>query len=589
MASAGASAAAESDGRAIRGLLSGRRIGMRVWLGAAFAGVTLITAFAVYIFVDDSSGRTLQSESGDLAVGRTTSVADVIGEAPKGGTAAEVLDASNTETFQVWAIDRNGGPFAPNATPPADLREIEQAGDAAQAGRLGRRFRADLSQDRTLASAPIFGPEGVRGTVVVVAEPPPALTRAFDDLQGDRLRALVIAVVVGILVGFVVSSLIAVRVKRLARSAEQMAAGRFDAALPAGGGDEIGDLTRSLDTMREALRDSFDLLATERDRLSAILDGLLEGVIVVGEDGAVRFTNPAGERLVRHGQPASALIPALRAAAERGSEDIPSLEIEDRTYRVQARRVAAEHAVLVVASDRTEELKRERAEREFVSNAAHELRNPLAGISSSIEVLRGGAKDDPNARERFLGRLADDAERMTRLTQSLLMLARVEAAGLHEEQGEVVDVTLAAEEAMEAVEPPEGVELRAEFDEDLVATGDPVLLRQVLLGLLQNACKNTPAPGAVTLRASREEGGIVNIEVEDTGKGIPAAEQERVFDRFYRGSGALETEGFGLGLSIAKRMVDVMGGEIGLRSDEDSGSTFWVRLRQPKPTATPVA
>ena len=590
MGSESASAAAERDGRASTGLLHGRRVGMRLWLGAAFAGVTLITAFAVYIFVDDSSGRTLQTESADLAVGRTTSVADALGEAEKRkGGAGKILDDANTENFQVWAINRTGRPFAPAATPPADLRQIEQAGEAALAGRAGRRFRADLPGDRTLAAAPIFGPQGARGTVVVVAEPPPALTRAFDELQVDRLRALAIAIIVGLLVGFVVSSLIAVRVKRLARSAEQMAAGRFDAPLPAGGSDEIGDLTRSLDTMREALRDSFDLLATERDRLSAILDGLREAVIVVGEDGAVRFTNPAGERLVRHGQPASALIPALRAAAERGSEDIPTLQIEERTYRVQARRVAAEHAVLLVVSDRTEELKRERAEREFVSNAAHELRNPLAGISSAIEVLRGGAKDDPNARERFLGRLADDAERMTRLTQSLLMLARVEAAGQHDEPAEIVDVTNAAEESIEAVEPPDGVELRAEIDEDLAATGDPVLLRQVVVGLLQNACKNTPAPGAVTLRASREEGGTVNIEVEDTGKGIPAAEQERVFDRFYRGSGALETEGFGLGLSIAKRMVDVMGGEIGLRSDTGSGSTFWVRLRQPKPTATPVA
>ena len=134
----------------------------------------------------------------------------------------------------------------------------------------------------------------MRGAVVVVAEPPPALTRAFDDLQGDRLRALAIAIAIGVLVGFVVSSLIAIRVKRLARGAEQMAAGRFDAPLPAGGGDEIGDLTRSLDTMREALRDSFDMLATERDRLSAIFDGLREAVIVVGEDGEVRFSNPAG-------------------------------------------------------------------------------------------------------------------------------------------------------------------------------------------------------------------------------------------------------------------------------------------------------
>ncbi|MBA2546425.1 MAG: hypothetical protein H0V15_06035, partial [Solirubrobacterales bacterium] len=166
--------------------------------------------------------------------------------------------------------------------------------------------------------------------------------------------------------------------------------------------------------------------------------------------------------------------------------------------------------------------------------------------------------------------------------------ARVEAASEREE-AEVVDVTLAGQEAAEAVEPPEGVELSVELAPDLVAEGEPVLLRQVLIGLLTNACKNTPSPGAVTLRGSRGEGGVVRIEVEDTGRGIPAEEQGRVFERFYRGSGALESDGFGLGLSIAKRMVDVMGGEIGLDSEPGSGSTFWVKLREHQPTATPVA
>jgi two-component system phosphate regulon sensor histidine kinase PhoR len=250
--------------------------------------------------------------------------------------------------------------------------------------------------------------------------------------------------------------------------------------------------------------------------------------------------------------------------------------------------VAAERGVLLVVRDRTEELKRDQAEREFVSNAAHELRNPLAGISGAIEVLLGGAKEDPAARDRFLGRLADDAERMTRLIESLLTLARVEAVG-EREKVEVVDVTLAAQEALAAVEIPEGIALDEEVEPDLVAEGDPVLVRQVVIGLLTNACNNTPVGGRVTLRAFPGDDRAVTIEVEDTGRGIPAEEQVRVFERFYRGSGAPESEGFGLGLSIAKRMVDVMGGEIGLRSSPGEGSVFWVRLRVAKPSPTPVA
>jgi two-component system, OmpR family, phosphate regulon sensor histidine kinase PhoR len=572
----------------VRGGEKGRRIPMRFWLGAAFALVSLITAASVYVFVDDSSGRTLQSESADLAVGKTASLADDLGRVDK-LHAANVLAEANTGSFEAWALNRHGNAFAPGQD-VASLATVQQKPEALRVALGNRRYKASLPDNVTIAAAPVFGSNSVpvRGAVIVRAQPPPALTHAFDQLRGDRLQALLIAIAIGVLVGFLVSSLIAIRVRRLARAAERMAAGGLEAPLPPGGGDEIGDLTRSLEKMRLELRETFSMLATERDRLSAIFDGLKEAVIVVGEDGEVRFTNPAAGRLVQNGRPAPSLTLSLRRAAEGGSDEVPMLSIDGRVYGVQARRVPAEHAVLLVVRDRTDELKREQAERDFVSNAAHELRNPLAGIMSGIEVLRGGAKDDPDARDRFLTRLAHDAERMTRLTQSLLTLARVEAAS-ERDPAQVVDVALAAEEAQEAVDLPQGVDLRAEVDPDLVAEGDPVLLRQVMIGLLTNACAYTPSPGTVTLRASRGEENSVTIEVQDTGKGIPADEQDRVFDRFYRGSGMLEGEGFGLGLSIAKRMVNVMGGEIGLRSEPGVGSTFWVRLKAAKPTPTPVA
>ena len=122
----------------------------------------------------------------------------------------------------------------------------------------------------------------------------------------------------------------------------------------------------------------------------------------------------------------------------------------------------------------------------------------------------------------------------------------------------------------------------------MAAEADAVLLRQVLIGLLTNAFKNTEAPGVVTLRARRQNSEVL-IEVSDTGSGIAPEEVERIFERFYRGSGSLEQEGFGLGLSIARRMVDVMGGRLGVESELGVGSTFWIRLPVAEPAATPVA
>ena len=245
-------------------------------------------------------------------------------------------------------------------------------------------------------------------------------------------------------------------------------------------------------------------------------------------------------------------------------------------------------SALLVVRDRTDELRRDQAEREFVSNAAHELRNPIAGMSGAIEVLRSGAKDDPEARDHFLDRLATDVDRVSRLTRALLTLARMEAIG--EGEADVVSVDIAISEAIAALDPyVDGVDLETEIAPDLAANADPVLLRQVLIGLLTNAFKHTPPPGTVTLRAHPGPENRIVIEVEDTGTGIRADEKDRVFDRFYRGSGSLEREGFGLGLAIAKRMVDVMGGEISVSSEEGRGSIFTIKLRAAAPTSTPVA
>jgi signal transduction histidine kinase len=559
---------------------------MRLWLAAGFTVVATLTVAIMLASVTGSSRELLSERSTELAVGRTVRLADRLGEADV-NVDAEVR-AANGEGFAAWFFSPTGeiGTDDIAIQPIIDTPKFDDVRESAITGI--RNSRELQGGEVTLVGAPVYSDGVLIGAVVGRYSQPVVISGALDALRSDSVRAAVLAILVGTMLGVGIASLITVRLKRIADKADDIASGNFDVSLPVRGRDEIGDLARSLDSMRSSLKENFGVLTADRDKLTAIFDGLNDAVMVVDFDGPVRFYNSAATVLLdRGGLPPDSMMPQIKRAEREGFSAHPALRIGDRAYAMQARALPDEDAVLVVVRDRTDEMRKEFAERDFVSNAAHELRNPLAGISGAIEVLQSGAKDDPVARDHFLNRLSADADRMSRLTQSLLTLARVEALGAGEV--EVVDVTAAANDVKSAVEVPTGIELTLDVERDLAAKGDPTLLRQVLIGLVTNAIKNTPAPGKVTIRGRRVGDSEMLLEVIDTGTGIPQAEIDRVFERFYRRSESRRQEGFGLGLAIARRMADVMGGEMGANSVEGEGSTFWVRLPLINQTETPIA
>ena len=565
-----------------------RPFGVRLYFAVAFAAVALITAGLAYLLVNDTGQRAADEELNQIAIGRTISLADEIGDRPRRATDA-TLGGITEEGYSAWVFDPRGRLISEKTSGGVELLAVPGAREAVRSSLLGARYVDTGPGAVTVVSVPIFRDGSIDGAILGRSVRSPEIQSAIESLRGDRLAALGVAVAVAVLVSFLIASAITSRVKRLADSAARISEGDLDQPLTGTGGrDEITDLGRALESMRGALRRTFSALREERDRLTAIFEALSDAVMVVQPDGVVRFSNAAAADLIdQDGHAIGALVPWLRRAWRRSGVEADTLRLDDRVYSLNARQLPAEGAVLAVVRDRTEELRREVAEHDFVSNAAHELRNPIAGISGAIEVLLAGAKDDPVAREHFLSRLSEDAERISRLTESLLTLARMEAVG--EGGGEALDVRIVVDESTEAVATPDGIEVGIDCAPDLVAQGDRVLLRQVLIGLLTNAFKNTDAPGRVTIRARRDGNDGVMLEVEDTGSGIAPEEVDRIFERFYRGSGSLEQEEFDLGLSIAHRMVDVMGGEIGVESVVDEGSRFWVRLRAAQPAATPIA
>jgi signal transduction histidine kinase len=231
-------------------------------------------------------------------------------------------------------------------------------------------------------------------------------------------------------------------------------------------------------------------------------------------------------------------------------------------------------AAILVVTDETERERNEGLQREFATNAAHELRTPLAAIVTAIEMLQTGAKENVAERDEFLGLIERESARLTRLTRALLLVARSEWG---DEAVVSTGVWLRAvlDDLAERIPLRPGVTALVDCPSDLLLAANADLIEQALLTLAMNAAEHTAA-GTITFRGFEDETGAV-IEISDTGSGIPYREQPRIFDRFYRAGRA--GSGFGLGLSIALETVRVLGGEITLESEPGVGTV--VRIRVP--------
>ena len=346
--------------------------------------------------------------------------------------------------------------------------------------------------------------------------------------------------------------------------------------------------------MRRSLRASFGQLAGERDQLRSLIEQLHEGVIGIREDFTVVVANARASALlgqeVREGEPLSEPWPTvdLRALV-RG---LFSRDAEPRTIRVAPARdhtyavtgvpaTAAGTAVLVVA-DVTEQERRERAEREFVANAAHELRTPLTAIASAVEVLQQGARDEPVERDRFLALIERQTTRLDRLGRALLTLARAQTRA---EPVDLVRVDVATV-LLEIAEDMELDESQLEVEPPVIALAHADLLRHAVENLVANARRYAGGEGLVVSAKARDAS--IVVEVRDKGPGMSPADAERVVERFFR-SGDRDADGFGLGLSIAREVARAVSGHLEIETRVGGGTTARMLLQRAPGQVVPIS
>ncbi|MDH7569642.1 MAG: ATP-binding protein, partial [Armatimonadota bacterium] len=270
-------------------------------------------------------------------------------------------------------------------------------------------------------------------------------------------------------------------------------------------------------------------------------------------------------------------------------EELSIQGAEQRVIGVYAAPVAETAGVqagaMLVLHDWTERWRTERMRREFVANASHELRTPIAAVKMMTETLLEGAMDDPNVRDRFLRLVAREADRLGQLVSGLLDLSRMES-GEWEVEREVFPVREVIEPVVakfSLVVNSRQQHLSTDVPADLLVCADRRALTQVLDNLIENASKYTPNGGSIWVTAGRQNERVC-ISVRDTGIGIPLEHQRRVFERFYRVDKARSRErgGTGLGLSIVKHLVEAQNGSVEVESEPGKGSTFRVLLPAPE-------
>jgi two-component system phosphate regulon sensor histidine kinase PhoR len=340
---------------------------------------------------------------------------------------------------------------------------------------------------------------------------------------------------------------------------------------------------------------AFALLAAERDQLRGLLDRLEQGIVAVDPALRVEVANECAQHILGpglvEGEPLPEpwpdqvslheLVSSLYSEGALGGEARVMLA-DETTYEIAGlpAGTAGTSAVLLVTDVSARE-RAERIERDFVANASHELRTPLATITGALEILQSGAKEIPTARDRFLGHIEREVDRLSRLVRALLVLARAQSKA---EAPRLAPVTLRPllEEVASVVSVPRGVGIVVECEPDLVAQADSDLLLEIVANLAANAASHT-TEGRITLSAIADERSVA-VEVRDTGSGIDPTQHEYLFDRFYR-PGGRDSNRFGLGLAIVREAVVALGGEIELESARGRGTTMRVKLPAAERTA----
>lgn len=438
-------------------------------------------------------------------------------------------------------------------------------------------------------AVPIELSPGMRGAIVMYQA-----IEDFDDTVREVRKLIFVVGVIGFILttvfAFFLSSRITSPLRQMKETAHRIAEGDFHAEIPIRTTDEIGELAASFNTMASRLNQLVDALSKEKEQLASVLRSMVDGVVMIDEQGKIAVANPPAKHFLRdweyeHPDEPVPLFAFYQQVVQSGREVTEDLPVQGRIWslvmvplndREQIRGAVA------VLRDMTRERKLDKMRSDFVANVSHELRTPLSMLQGYSEAIVDDMAASPEEHKELARIIYDESVRMTKLVNELLSIARMEAGHveLNLEQIELRPYLERIQRKFSNLAKEREIHLLLEIDtKQTTALVDPDKMEQVLTNLIDNALRHTPNEGTVTLRARGDK--TLLLEVSDTGSGIPQEDLPFVFERFYKADKARtrgKAGGTGLGLAIAKNLVEAHGGTISVQSKLGEGTTFTIAL-----------
>ena len=558
-------------------------VSMRVWLTVLFVLVTALAAFTAYEIVRPILEDTLNraSEARWRQVGEQFEV-----ELRQNNYEPSVQDLRSfaaTRGLQ-WGIVRVEDQGQTRLQGDTDLEWLPGVVENAVSSREPRenivRIEAGIhaGQIQATYASPIDVGVG-EGTAVVFNEfftesDVENVEKALDSVDRIVLLAGALALLIAGLTGYFAAALISRRINRLGLAAERLAAGNFDERIKTRIEDEVGSLGGTFNAMAASLKGAFAQIEQEKQRGSAILDGMADAVVGVDKELNAVFLNPRARELLESSDLAfhNRLQEVLAKTRYSGPLTEPEARAGDKIIEIRA--APLEDGALAILRDVTDERRVQRAKAEFIANASHELKTPITALSGYLEMLEDEKNEE--VRAEFLKDMRSQTDRLHQLARTLLDLSRLDANAVtfRTEEVDLEEILYGLRRDFGYTGRP--VNVRVEEEVPPVET-DPTQLHRMLAILVDNALKYSDDGSSVDLELFRDDGHAV-VNVTDRGCGIPETEIPHIFDRFYRAQGSSRADGTGLGLALAREITDHLGGEIRVKSEPDAGSTFSVVL-----------